>query len=146
MNIKAEHVSETDNDCRTGMNPIPDNINTILSKAQKQALERLEGLGWTLKFVRRVGLSKPIVVLSDPLDRNLGVLDENGHLEEKPKLQTRKDRRGTYPDDKPSESPPDSVGGTPGETTSAGQLPSPDPRNEMALVRIQDDQNGTAHQ
>ena len=70
---------------RTGMAPIPDHLDRMLSPEQEETLVKAELYGWKVKFVRR-----PMIVLVNEDGSTLGVLEENGNL----KLDTKVRERG----------------------------------------------------
>ncbi len=65
---------------RIGVRPIPGNLREILTDLQKGALNQLENFGWSVAFVRRIGIPSPVVVVEGPLPRQYGVLQSDGFL------------------------------------------------------------------
>jgi hypothetical protein len=78
-----------DDDKRTGEQPVPDNLQEVLSEFQLLALHRIEGFGWELRFVRRplFQAAIPVVVNSD--GTSIGVLEEDGRINMEPDIQIR---------------------------------------------------------
>jgi hypothetical protein len=65
---------------RIGVSPIPKNVRSFLTEAQHACLSRLEGIGWTLQFVRSEGLLEPVIIVVDPSGEQYGVLREDGQM------------------------------------------------------------------
>jgi hypothetical protein len=76
-------------DNRRGNKPIPDNLNEVLSNLQIVALQKAEGFGWKLKFVRRPLFQEVIPVITDPLDEKVGVLESDGKINLNPDIVIR---------------------------------------------------------
>jgi hypothetical protein len=76
-------------DNRKGNKPIPDNLNEVLSNLQIVALQKAEGFGWKLKFVRRPLFQEVIPVITDPLDEKVGVLESDGKINLNPDIVIR---------------------------------------------------------
>ena len=68
---------------------IPDNIKSILTDMQRQALARLEGFGWSLAFVRRPIFQDDVVVLYDPSGKRHAILNEDGSLDTTTDIKVR---------------------------------------------------------
>lgn len=60
---------------RTGMTPVPEHMDRMLSPEQEETLVKAELYGWQVKFVRR-----PTIVLVHENGSTLGVLEEDGNL------------------------------------------------------------------
>lgn len=65
---------------RKGVNPIPENFKELLNEAQLSTLNKMEGFGWELKFIRRALFQGIVPVLSHPESGNFGVLEDDGTL------------------------------------------------------------------
>lgn len=65
---------------RHRIDPIPSDLKSALNDVQILSLRRIEGFGWDLRFVRRAAGQPPVVVVSDPNGKTLGILDEDGRL------------------------------------------------------------------
>ncbi|MCM8856923.1 MAG: hypothetical protein LC541_04950 [Candidatus Thiodiazotropha sp.] len=65
---------------RTGEVPIPENLDEVLNNLQLLALQKAEGFGWKLKFVRRPLFQEVVPVISSPTGRKIGILEENGEI------------------------------------------------------------------
>lgn len=72
-----------------GLPPIPDNLDDYLTNDQKTVLARLEKTGWSLAFIRRQKVEKPVVVLLAPSNYDYAVLKEDGELEYPAKIKLR---------------------------------------------------------
>ena len=65
---------------RKGLNPIPENLKEVLNQAQSITLNKMEGFGWELKFIRRALFQDIVPVLSHPDSGKFGVLKDDGTL------------------------------------------------------------------
>lgn len=63
-----------DREKRDREEPIPDNLEEILSEFQLIALHRIEGFGWELRFLRRPAFQAPIPVIFSTDGTKIGVL------------------------------------------------------------------------
>lgn len=73
--------SQPDQECkRNRVAAVPDDLRGVLTENQIMAIRRIEGFGWELKFVRRVGIKTPIAVVRDPAGKTLGVLEDDGRI------------------------------------------------------------------
>lgn len=61
-------------------------LKRALNEAQLATFHTLERFGWELKFIRREGDHK-VVVLFDPDARQYAILDADGELDENPIFQ-----------------------------------------------------------
>lgn len=74
-------MSHNENDAtRNRLPPIPADLHNVLTENQFLAVQSIERFGWSLRFVRREGTARPIVVVSNPTGQTLGVLEEDGRL------------------------------------------------------------------
>ena len=78
-----------DNDKRNRQKPVPSNIDEFLSEEQKMALNKIEGYGWRLEFIRRPLFQEPTVVVFGPDNGQIGVLQKDGTIERNPELALR---------------------------------------------------------
>ncbi|GIX30675.1 MAG: hypothetical protein KatS3mg124_1147 [Porticoccaceae bacterium] len=80
---------------RLGMAPVPDDLDSLLTEAQRRSLAELGRRGWQVAFVRRSNrLIPPIVVLASASRERFGVLLDDGTLDFPPDLRLRPgDRR-----------------------------------------------------
>ncbi|MEL0584830.1 MAG: hypothetical protein AAES65_08140 [Candidatus Thiodiazotropha sp. (ex. Lucinoma kazani)] len=69
---------------RTGEVPIPENLDEVLNNLQLLALQKAEGFGWKLEFVRRPLFQEVVPVISSPTGRKIGILEENGEINMNP--------------------------------------------------------------
>ena len=74
---------------RKGVQPVPDNVKTYLNDAQRVALHKIEGFGWSLKYIRRPLFDKVVVVVMNADGSTIGVLEDDGNLNLEPDLDTR---------------------------------------------------------
>ena len=82
--------SQLDEECkRNRVAAVPDDLHAVLTENQVMAIRRIEGFGWELKFVRRVGIKKPIAVVRDPAGKTLGVLEDDGRINLEHQLRLR---------------------------------------------------------
>ena len=65
---------------RKVVSPIPDNLKEVLNKAQLMMLNKMEGFGWRLEFVRRPLFQGILPVLFHPDSKEYGVLEDDGTL------------------------------------------------------------------
>jgi hypothetical protein len=76
-------------DSRRGDQPIPDNLHEVLNNLQLLALQKAEGFGWRLKFVRRPLFQEVVPVITDPSGGKLGILERNGEINMHPRTKFR---------------------------------------------------------
>ncbi|MEW8027466.1 MAG: hypothetical protein AB2792_17190 [Candidatus Thiodiazotropha sp.] len=74
---------------RKGDKPIPDNLNEVLNNLQLLALQKAEGFGWKLKFVRRPLFQEVVPVIINPSGNKIGVLESNGEINMHPDTKIR---------------------------------------------------------
>lgn len=77
------------NDKRNKQKPVPGNIDAFLTEEQKMALNKIEGYGWRLEFIRRPLFQEPTVVVFGPDNGQIGVLQKDGTIERNPDLALR---------------------------------------------------------
>ena len=63
---------------RNGKPPIPDDVRSILTTPQKDALTELEAFGWVIDYVRRPLFQDPKVVVHDPDSGKQAMIHEDG--------------------------------------------------------------------
>ena len=84
---------------RKGDNPVPDNLDEYLNDLQMQALQRLESMGYNLKFVRRPLFLDVIAVVSNPQNHKIAMLKVDGSIDFFPDIQLRDwDSENTIPE------------------------------------------------
>ncbi len=76
-------------DKRKGDKPIPDNIKEYLNDAQLVALQKIEGFGWNLVFIRRPLFQEPVAVVTNPDGSSIGILENDGKVELEPDIEIR---------------------------------------------------------
>jgi hypothetical protein len=82
-------VSKCLKEHRIGKEPIPEDIKSRLTEVQLATLARLQGFGWTIKFVRRPLFQQQVVVLVDPAGEQHAILHEEGFIEQNPDITIR---------------------------------------------------------
>ena len=85
---------------RKGMTPVPEKLSEVLNDAQMLSLNKLEGFGWNLQFVRRPLFQEVVPVLFHPDNGTLGVMRDDGTLDMEPDIQLR-----SYKDSHTSDAP-----------------------------------------
>ena len=80
---------EVNNERRKGMAPVPDDLHEFLNDAQMLSLQKLEGFGWNLEFVRRPLFQEVVPVLLHPDNGSLGVMRDDGTLDLQADIQLR---------------------------------------------------------
>ncbi|MET0044520.1 MAG: hypothetical protein ABW100_13505, partial [Candidatus Thiodiazotropha sp. 6PLUC3] len=65
---------------RTGLPPVPDDFQQLLNQWQQMTLQKIEGFGWKIKFIRRPLFQDVTIVVSNPSGDQIGVLEENGEV------------------------------------------------------------------
>jgi len=73
MIVEKEH--------RIGLDAIPMDIKSRMTGLQRGTLARLEGFGWSIKFVRRPLFQEQIIVLVDSSGVDHAILTEDGQLD-----------------------------------------------------------------
>jgi hypothetical protein len=80
---------------RRGEPAIPGNFKSLLSRAQFQALRKLEPFGWSLHVVRRPRF-EPVEVVLEHSSGKYSALDIEGELEHEPPPQLRAETISQY--------------------------------------------------
>jgi hypothetical protein len=65
---------------RKGVSPIPESLKEVLNEAQLMMLNKMEGFGWRLEFVRRPLFQAIVPVPFHPDSKQSGVLEDDGTL------------------------------------------------------------------
>jgi len=65
---------------RKGVSPNPEILKEVLNEAQLSTLNKMEGFGWMLEFVRRPLFQGVVPVLFHPNSKQHGVLEDDGTL------------------------------------------------------------------
>ncbi len=76
---------------RMGVTPIPADLGAYLNDLQMTGLRKVEEMGWSLKYVRRPAFQTPTVVLVYSDGYRLGLLEDNGMLNEHAMIRERGD-------------------------------------------------------
>lgn len=90
-----------DKDKRKKEQPIPDNLEQLLSSKQQAALQMIQSLGWQLKFVRRPKFLDPEPVVYNAKFDQIGVLDPDGNIDVNVSVNTRTSEPEPEPEQKP---------------------------------------------
>lgn len=78
-------------DCkRNKSKPIPMDVKEYLNDAQRAQLNKIEGFGWSIKFIRRPLFQEPEVVVTNPEGSSIGILENDGRLNLESAMETRK--------------------------------------------------------
>ena len=78
----SDSTSNRPDDRRHKQDPIPKNLDQVLNRLQKVAINQLQFLGWRLWFVRRP-LFQPVVPVLVNITNNLtAVIGEDGSIDE----------------------------------------------------------------
>lgn len=80
-----------ENDKRTGDEPVPENVSSYLNSAQLAELHKIEGFGWSIKYIRHPLFQDPVVCVTSADGNSIGVLEEDGRLNLNPDIATRED-------------------------------------------------------
>jgi hypothetical protein len=88
---------------RGGNTPIPDNLKEILNEVQWRALSGIKYSGWELRFLRRPLFQEPVLVVHNPNDGRIGVLDSDGSIKIQPDIKVSE--RGMQTHTPPSNNP-----------------------------------------
>ena len=67
-----------DSERREDDTPIPENLEEILTEAQRQALPGIKFSGWEPNFMRKQLFQPPVLILHNPNDDRTGMLDGDG--------------------------------------------------------------------
>ena len=78
-----------DNDKRTGLDPIPEDIGKYMTDEQITELHKIEGFGWKLHFIRRPLFQEVTVVVVHADGRAIGILEDDGRLNLAPDIDLR---------------------------------------------------------
>ena len=78
-----------DNERRKGMEPVPENFESLLSEAQLNTLRSIGRFGWQLHFIRRPLFQDTVTVLISGDGIKCAVLEKNGRINEQANLDIR---------------------------------------------------------
>ena len=81
--------SETPKERRIDQKAVPDDIKALLTTEQLLTVARLEGFGWSIKFVRRPLFQYHTVVLFDPSGKRHAILEKDGSLDTSTDIHVR---------------------------------------------------------
>jgi len=74
---------------RAGLVAVPADYKRLLNFEQTSMLSTIESYGWELKFIRRTGLENHIVVVVNPDGKTVGILEEDGTLNQDSNIEFR---------------------------------------------------------
>lgn len=74
-------MESTSQERRTGKPPVPANFRSLLTDLQVGALHQLDNFGWSILFIRRIGIPSPLVVVGEAASRLYGVLHPDGSID-----------------------------------------------------------------
>jgi hypothetical protein len=81
--------SEPPTERRLDQKAVPDDIKSRLTTEQLLTVNRLEGFGWSIKFVRRPLFQDHTVVLFDPSGKRHAILEKDGSLDTTTEIPVR---------------------------------------------------------
>jgi hypothetical protein len=81
--------NESPKERRIDQKAVPDDIKALLTSEQLLTVARLEGFGWSIKFVRRPLFQDHVVVLFDPSGKRHAILEKDGSLDTTTEIQVR---------------------------------------------------------
>ena len=70
-------------------NQLPCSLKKVLNKTQLSTLNKMEGFGWMLAFIRRPLFQDIIPVLQHPDGGKMGTIEGDGRLNVKPDIEFR---------------------------------------------------------
>lgn len=70
----------SEQDQRSRVEPIPDDLYRQLTASQIFAIRRIESFGYELRFVRRQGLAEAIPFVQSPSVGTVGVVEADGRI------------------------------------------------------------------
>lgn len=73
-------VAHQATDRRVGIEAIPKDLRELMTEPQQNTLRDLEGLGWSIEFVRRPLFAEAVLVLVDPTGKKRAVVTEDGSI------------------------------------------------------------------
>ncbi len=74
---------------RVGLDAIPSDLQSRLTKRQHETLGRIKRAGWSIQFVRRSLYEDQVIVLVDGTGEQHAILQEDGKLIHNPGLAFR---------------------------------------------------------
>ncbi len=69
--------------------PVPANLREYLNDFQMLALDRMQGMGWELKFVRHPMFQQPVPVIYHSENHEHALIEEDGTINKKPFFEIR---------------------------------------------------------
>jgi len=74
---------------RVGLDAIPKDIESRMTKLQRNTLAKLRGIEWSIQFVRRPLYEDQVIVLIDSSGEQHAVLQEDGSIIGNPRISVR---------------------------------------------------------
>jgi hypothetical protein len=74
---------------RVGLDAIPKDIKSHMTKMQRDTIARLRAVGWSIQFVRRPLYEDQVIVLVDSSGEQQAVLQEDGSIIRNPGISVR---------------------------------------------------------
>ena len=90
-----------DREKRNGDNPLPDNLEEMLSEAQRRTLPGIKFAGWEPQFLRKKAFQPPTLVMQNSNDGRIGLMDEDGRFTIQDGIKVREED-GEIPDPSPN--------------------------------------------
>ena len=78
-----------DSDRRIAGNQLPSSLDGFLNEMQLATLNKMEGFGWMLAFIRRPLFQESIPVLMHPDCHRFGTLEHDGVFNTRPAIRFR---------------------------------------------------------
>ena len=72
-----------------GLDAIPKDIKSYMTKLQRDTLARLRVVGWSIQFVRRPLYEDQVILLVDSSGEQQAVLQEDGSIIRNPEISVR---------------------------------------------------------
>jgi hypothetical protein len=85
----GQSIGTSDKEKRIGIPPVPYDFEHYLNERQKATLTRFEQFGWDIAFVRRMGYTNPLVVISDASKKECVAIKRDGSVTRSIKLVLR---------------------------------------------------------
>ena len=71
---------QTDAEKRGRQPEVPFGYEALLTDAQRIIIDKYRALGWELKFIRRTQFLDPTIVMTDPADKKVWQVTDQGDL------------------------------------------------------------------
>ena len=80
-----------DREKRNGDDPIPANLEEMLSEAQRRTLPGIKYAGWEPRFLRQQAFQPPTLVMHNSNDDRIGVMDADGRFKIQDDIKVREE-------------------------------------------------------